>query len=236
MKLRLFALVGVVFAAGLSRPTALYAADAPPVPAKQVAALPFPEGTPPSPALSVDELTAAVNRLEGALGGYPPHLRDEADRKETYTAWSPLVLSAQALRQTKGDTEPVLLALARLYRQGHNLDVTGAAQHAIEVFHAAQRSYPDSVPMLWQASYFFLQLNPKYAPQGEKALLKLRVLLHTDEHPEIERGLLFAYLYENRLPEARKQAEKCVRLSPKDETFKQILESLRAGNVERKQQ
>ena len=236
MKLRLFAFVGVVLAAGLSRPAARFAADAPPAAAPQGAALPFPAGTPPSPALSIDELTAAVNRLEGALGGYPPHLRDEADRNETYGAWSRLVLAAQALRQTQGDTEPVLLVLARLYRQGHNLDVTGAAQHAIEVFHVAQKAYPDSVPLLWQASYFFLQLNPKYAPQGEKALLKLRARLHTDEHPEIERGLLFAYLYENRTAEARKQAEKCVRLFPKDDAFKQILESLRAGSVERKQQ
>lgn len=94
-------------------------------------------------------------------------------------------------------------------------------------------AYPDSIPLNWQASYFYLQINPSYAPKGEAALLKLRKLLHTESNFEVEKGLVFAYLYENRMDEAKKQVDKCLSLNPKDALMESLKEALAAGAIHR---
>ena len=207
------------------------AADPAPLTVEQYKPLPYPKGTAPSPALTLDAIAAAAHALEDTLGGYPPRLKDETERAQVYARWAPLVLAAEDLRTRQGDTEPILVALIVLYRQGHNMDVMGSAQYGVKLLRKALATYPDSVAVNRQAGYFFLLLNPRYAREGEKALLKLRQLLHTDRDPEVERGLMFAYLYENRIEEAKKQAAKCEELRPGDPEIKAIADGLKNGKV-----
>jgi hypothetical protein len=70
---------------------------------------------------------------------------------------------------------------------------------------AGLKKFPESVPINFQASYFYTQIDPKFAPEGEKALLRLRRLLRTDKNIEVERNLLFAYLYQDKIKKAKKK-------------------------------
>ncbi len=224
-------LIAAVLAPGsLVRPASAGAAETKP---PQVAPLPFPQAKGAIPALPLEAMIAQANQLESVVGGYPTRLKGEPERAKVYADWSGLVLSAEALRREHGNSERLLSLLAALYRQGHNMDVAECGQRAMDAITAGLVAYPDSIPVNWQASYFFLQINPKYAPDGEKSLLKLRLLLHTDQDIEIERGLLFAYLYENRIDVAKKQAEKCLKLQPNDTMVANIYQALKSGQIGR---
>lgn len=93
------------------------------------------------------------------------------------------------------------------------------------------KKYPDSIPLNFQASYFYLQINPKFAPEGEKALLHLRRLLGTNRNPEIERGFVFAYLYQNKIKQAKRQVDHCLKITPQDEMLLKMREALKSGKV-----
>lgn len=188
--------------------------------------LPFPDAV----ATTAPALDAALREsvaLNPWLGGYPPRIRDAQERQAIYARWQEALAGARALQRKQGDTESVLLLLGRLYRQGHNLDVRRCGQEAVTLFDRALAQFPDSPALLLEASYLYLSIHPKFAPQGEAALLKLRRIRGTDRDPEIERGLIFAYLYQNRLPEAKAQIDRCLALNPKDKMLLDFREALK---------
>jgi tetratricopeptide (TPR) repeat protein len=200
--------------------------------APRVEPLPFPVETAPTAALPIEEVETKIKVFDKKIGGYPPRFKDADERQAVYRDWSRTLLGAQALKKREGDSERIACALAALYRQGHNMDVKECGAHAGAILEAALRAYPDSIPANWQASYFYLQIAPKFAPEGEKALLRLRKLLGTDQDLEIERGLVFAYLNQGRIPEAQKQVERCLQISPKDKMLLQFKEALESGRLE----
>lgn len=188
--------------------------------------LPFPElQSVPAPSLQTTLTEAAA--LNKWIGGYPARIRDVQQRQEIYATWQRLLAGALALQARDGDTEQISLLLARLYRQGHNLDVRQCGEKAIKVLEHALTAYPQSDALLLESSYFYLSINPKFAPKGEAALLKIRQLRGTDRDKEIERGLIFAYLYQNRIKEAKAQIEHCLELAPGDKMLLQLREGLK---------
>jgi len=188
--------------------------------------LPFPEPI-SVPAPSLEAALAESAALNQWIGGYPARIRDVQQRREIYATWQHLLAGARALQAQQGDTEQISLLLARLYRQGHNLDVLRCGEHALKVLEPALATYPQSDSLLLESSYFYLSINPKFAPKGEAALMKLRQLRGTDRDIEIERGLIFAYLYQNRIKEAKAQIEHCLELSPGDKMLLQLREGLK---------
>jgi tetratricopeptide (TPR) repeat protein len=162
------------------------------------------------------DVLAESEALNAWLGGYPPRVRDAAHRQQLYTRWRAALAGARAVQQRDGDTVPALLVLGRLYRQGHNLDVRECGEKAVELFERAVTLHPDSDPLLLESSYLYLSINPKFAPRGESALLRLRELRGTDRDLEVERGFIFAYLYQDRLEEAKRQVDRCLEFAPQD--------------------
>lgn len=179
-------------------------------------ALPFPEPAAVAPSLSIEEIARQVTSIEAKVFRYPTRLRDEDDRLTTYQRWSMVVLAAEALERSGGISSDTMAALAALYRQGHNLGVIGCAAKADTTIAEGLRRYPDSAAMNWQAAFFFLQVHPRFAPDAEKALLRLRELLGPGENPDVERLMAEAYLHEGRVAEARKQIDHCLALTPGD--------------------
>jgi tetratricopeptide (TPR) repeat protein len=202
--------------------------------ALRVEPLPFPMEEETATALHIEEIEAKVKVFDEKIGSYPPRLKDKGDRQAVYRDWSRTLLSAEVLKKREGDSERIACAVAALYRQGHNMDVKECGEHAVATIEAALRAYPDSIPLNWQASYFYLQIAPKFAPEGEKALLKLRKLLGTDQNLEVERGFVFAYLNQERIPEAQKQVDRCLQIRPKDEMLLLLKEALKSGKLERR--
>ena len=197
----------------------------------KVEKLPFPDLKAEARAFPLEEIEQAIAKFDGVIGSYPPRFKEAKERTTTYDAWSAVLRSATKLRASAGDTERIICALAALYRQGHNMDVTGCASHAGELIEDGLKKHPDSIPMNLQASYFYLQIDTSFASEGEKALLHLRKLLKTDRNLEVERGLCYAYLQQQKMEEAKKQIDRYLQLDPKDTMFPQIREAIEKGTV-----
>jgi len=211
---------------------ALFAAE-PDFSSLQVEPLPFPTTPTEGDALAFDAVLALADGFEEKIGSYPPRWDGPDDRTATYQSWSRAILAVEQLKAAEGDTERLVVLHSRLLRQGHNMDVRDCGRQAADVIEAGLRTFPDSIPVNFQASYFYLQIDPRYAPEGEKALLRLRRLLATDRNLEVERGFVFAYLYQNKIKDAKRQVDRCLKLAPGDKMLLALREGLKSGRVQR---
>ena len=194
-------------------------------------ALPFPSASKAPDAYTSAQLDKMASSFNPKIGSYPPQFKDAKDREVTYGEWARVLVAARQLKENAGDSESMACLLATLYRQGHNMDVTQCGTLAGVTVEDALKKYPDSIPVNFQASYFYLQINPKFAIEGEKVLLRLRRLLNTDQNSEVEKGLFFAYLNEGRNEDAEKQLVHCLILSSNDPMLRQFREGFKKGNV-----
>ncbi len=197
-----------------------------PLSAAAPAALPFPTEI-ASTVTAPRELLAESEELNQWIGQYPPRIRDDTHRQEIYTRWKQTLAAARALHARDGDNPATLTLLGRLYRQGHNLDVRQSAEEAVRLFARALPAWPDSDALHLEASYFYLSIDPTYAPKGEAALLRLRQLRGTDRDLSIERGFIFAYVYQNRIDDAKRQIDHCLTLAPQDKMLLAFRDSLK---------
>lgn len=195
------------------------------------AALELPAPTERTATFTVEQLNAAAQKLEPRLGGYPARIKGDEERAATYREWSGLLQEWRALYRTGGDTESLLSLGVGLHRQGHNLDVKQCGPEALRLLEVAERRFPESESIAWQGSFVYLQMDPKLAPRGEAALLKLRQLRKTERDPQIERGLVFAYLYQRRTDDALRQVEHVLALTPNDQQMTGLRDALKKGAV-----
>lgn len=200
-------------------------------PHPRVELLPYPKSPSVGVDLSFEDLSSIADGLDSVLGHYPPKFSGSDERLATYEKWSRACVAADRIRAVEGDSERVFVVQAKILRQGHCLDVRECGERALTLIEAGLRKYPDSIPMNLQASYFYLQINPKYAPKGEKTLLHLRKLLRTEKNLEVERGLVFAYIYQNKVKQAQKQVDHCLLIAPDDEFLLKAREGLKAGKI-----
>lgn len=197
--------------------------------------LPMPARAEPVKAGSMAELRGRVSDLNRFIGSYPPRIQNERQREEVYGQWTDVLRQAWQIENQMPQDEATLALLADLYRQGHNLDVSGADRKAIETLDKCLARYADSTKCHLTASYFYLSIKPQYAPKGEASLLRLRELMKTHTNPDIERGLVFAYLYQQKMDLALKQVDHYLTLAPNDEHMRKVREAIARKAIEVKQ-
>lgn len=197
--------------------------------------LPMPSRTEPSKPGTMTELRGRANDLHRYIGSYPPRIENERQREEVYGQWTEALRQAWQIENQMPQDEGTLALLADLYRQGHNLDVSGADRKAIEALDRCLARYADSVRCHLTASYFYLSINPQYAPKGEASLMRLRELMKTHENPDIERSLVFAYLVQQKMDLALKQVDHYLTLAPDDEHMRKVREAIARKAIEVKQ-
>lgn len=221
----------VAFLLAMSLPLASLAAEQVPMP--QVAELPFPEraavAAPPAMSAEPQREVAALNQF---IGSYPPHIKSAEERASVYKRWSGVLQGAWAIESREPEAEATLALLADVYRQGHNLDVESTGGRAMRTVENCTSAYPNSIRCHFLASYIYLSANLRYAPKGEAALVRLRELFKPQVNAEVERGFIFAYLYQGKNEEAVEQIDYFLTLDPKAEWAK----TLRAGVVSGKLQ
>lgn len=177
--------------------------------------------------IAYEELRAVSNGFNRFVGTWPSSFSSEAQRAELYTKWTHALQQAWVLEEKDKDSEKILFLLAELYRQGHNMDVIGAGDRANVVIERCLKSYPNSIDCHFSASYFYLSVGPKFAPKGEASLLRLRSLFAPQVNKDVERGIVFAYLYQGRNEEALKQVEYFLRLDPSAEWAKKFRDAIK---------
>jgi hypothetical protein len=193
----------------------------------KVTPLPFPALKPDTFAsLPLEEIQSRADVLVETLGTFPPQLEKAEDRQGLYVVWSEVLAAALEVETKQGDSEPVAHVLAELYREGHNLDVLECQERASAILKFGLTRFPDSIPLNFEAARFYLGIGKAIPAEG--ALIHLRALRHTTEDIEIERPLLFAYLYQDRRADALKQVDHCLALRPGDPFCLKTRETLSA--------
>jgi hypothetical protein len=110
---------------------------------------PMPEAPPVLPVATFESVERDVATLQLTIGRYPPHFESEEQRDEIYARWSAALTEARSL-DTSGDRlEVKLYLLSELYRQGHNLDVRGAAPEALATVERCIALFPRSPFCQW---------------------------------------------------------------------------------------
>lgn len=177
--------------------------------------LPYPNlAAAKSAKLTLEEIQSRAETLEEKLGVYPPQFKSPEDRQGIYEVWSQVLAAAVTAEAIHGDSEPMVRVLTLLYREGHNLDVTGCADKALALLEKSLPKHPQSIPVNMEAAVFYLGLG--MAARAEPIILHLRELAHSDKDLRIERLLLFAYLFQNKKAEAQQQVDHCLSLQPTD--------------------
>jgi tetratricopeptide (TPR) repeat protein len=193
------------------------------------ASLPFPDdATDFTLVTTLDGVRSLTAALEPALGATPLPDGNDAARTALYKRWKRAMFSALAVRQTEGDTELMVATLAALYRQGMNLGVETCRESALDMVERALAMYPDSFSANWQAAYLYGEMPDAFG-KAEEALLKLRELLHSERHYEVERRLALIYATESDKEKALAQVEKCLSLRPDDSAMLELKTSLSEG-------
>lgn len=194
--------------------------------AVHAASFPFPDDSSDFTLVtSLDRVRSLVAGLEPTLGASPFAGRDEEERTALYKVWKRALFSALAVRQTEGDTELMIATLAALYRQGMNLGVETCRESATDTVERALVMYPDSMLVNWQAAYLYGEF-PESADKAESALLKLRELLRSESHYEVERRLALIYAAGADRAKALAQVEKCLKLRSDDAAMLELRKSL----------
>lgn len=213
---------------------ALFATAAAAQAPKALPQLPMPPAVPAATPADIPDpawLKAEHASLNEQIGSYPPKIDSVAQREFVHKRWSRAIQKAWQLESAAPRDEGTLALLAEFYRQGHNLDVAGAAQRADEVLQRCLQAYPDSRACHFSAGYFYLSVNPSLVPKGEASLLRLREMFKPRVNPEVERGLVFAHVYLGRREEALKQVDYYLTLEPGAAWAVKLREALLTGTV-----
>ncbi len=131
-----------------------------------------------------------------------------------YKKWLDLVSDAEAMPVSATTEEQVLFISSELYRQGHNLDVSGSAQKAISKLDACLTTYPKSVPCNMSAAYFYLFIGPQYLSTAEKSLQLLREHFAPKLDAEVESLYVLLYLHQQNEAMSKKQIDKFIKHFP----------------------
>lgn len=201
---------------------------------KPLPQLPMPNALPPSGPADVPDaawLKAEHASLNEVIGSYPPKIESAAQRAFIHKRWSRAIQKAWQLEAAAPRDEGAVALLAEFYRQGHNLDVAGAATGADEVLQRCLQAFPDSRACHFTAGYFYLSVSPALVPKGEASLLRLRELFKPKVNPEVERGLVFVQVYLGRRDEALKQVDYYLTLEPGAPWAVQLRQALLTGTV-----
>jgi len=193
--------------------------------------LPMPAREAPANPATLGALANRISDLNRYIGSYPPRIADDRQRHEVYGQWSEALRQAWQFEDRMPQEESTLAVLADIYRQGHNLDVAGADRKAIDTLDKCLARFADSARCHMTAAYFYLSTNPGYASKGEASLLRLRELLKTHSNPEVERGLVFAYLYQQKTASALAQLDHYLALVPGDAQMRKLREGIANGRA-----
>jgi len=147
------------------------------------------------PSKGIESLISDIGQLNSYIGSYPPKFKNETEREEVYIRWQNLLSDALAHKKSTPNELKVHYSLSELYRQGHNLDVVGAAEKAHDSIQECIGINSNYMPCHFSSSYFYLSINPDYIKYAETSLKALREYYGKNKHPEVESGYVFYYLY-----------------------------------------
>jgi len=198
--------------------------------AQKVEPLPLTIAPLEAPTLSEETLKNNVDMLNNYIGSYPPRIENAEQRKQIYTFWLEQVAEAEAFAKANPSRESAFSLRSDLYRQGHNMDVAGAADRAQENLALCFAKFDNPINCHFSASYFYLSIGPQFVDKAKPSLDALREHYKEEGNFNVDRGFVFYYIYKGDVSNATKEAEAILAKYP-DTQDKKLFEALVNGDV-----
>ncbi|MFT0212324.1 tetratricopeptide repeat protein [Pseudomonas sp. F1_0610] len=175
---------------------------------------------------NIQEYQAAIINIGKYAQNYPTKFDDEADKKAATQDAFKLLKIAQIIVKEKDNNPHVLQLSMQMARLGHNLDIKGAAEMAVDYSQRYITEHPESA-----AGYLFLGvfLLDSGKPQNAQPLLE-KALALGDKRAYWSLGMF--YLYKGDKENAVKHFKRYQAAVPEDQTTERILEAIASGKIE----
>jgi len=176
------------------------------------------------------DISEAIAYLNSVAGTWPVKFESQSQEDDVLSYWGNIISKAQQSYE-KEETEESICNLSDLFRIGHNMDVKNCAQNASNSIVRCLELFPDSYRGNLVASYFYLSIDRSFAPKGEECLKKLQEVSPIKPCMEAERGLVFAYLYQDKQDLAISQAKAFTKMFGDDSAVLSVIEGITNGTL-----
>ena len=164
-------------------------------------------------------LQAEWDYFNPLIGGWPTRITSASELQTVKTRWHTAFKTADALLKNYPKSIEAKFLLADFLRMGHNIDIPNAAQASQTLLGEILHTDPNHFGAHFSLASLYVSVNPQAAPRAEKLFLKARELVAPKVMPDIDKGLGFACLYQDRIPDAVAYFETYLQLQ-KDPQFK----------------
>lgn len=178
-------------------------------------------------------LESTITQLSPKLGGYPPRIEGETEKKQVVEQWQQGIDVGEILIK-EVSTENKAYAYwktGELYKMGHNLDIPGAWEKAESYLMRAIEKDATLIGPRIALGMLYVNTSPTYAPDAESIFKDALPLVKKPEDlRRIYDGALFALYYQGKLDVAANVVEKGLEMFPDDKgllDFKALLEAVR---------
>jgi len=175
-----------------------------------------------SAAIAAESIEQRVQSLESVIGGYPPHIDGENQKRAILQRYDEAKSELDAdLLEHPGDIR-LLLLRGQLQSMGHNMDIPGAWDGAAADYKAILKSKPDDVEAILSLAELWVNSNPALAPNAENLFRGAQCYLGKTPNERAQRGIFFALYYQGKIQAAARQASYLVRQWPDVEEYKRL--------------
>ena len=168
------------------------------------------------------QLVQRLAQLEPVLGSYPPHLRDDTERRAVLAAYLALKAELDAQLVARPNTPTLLYLRGRLQRFGHNLDQPGSWIGATRDLRLLLTINPRHVPALLDLGLLWVHSWPALAPNAEQLFRTAQCQHGSEPLEQAQRGIFFALYFQSQLPAAARQVEYLHRTWPEQEEYSRM--------------
>jgi tetratricopeptide (TPR) repeat protein len=175
-----------------------------------------------APQETLHMLDVEIDDLATYLGGYPPQLKDNAERQSVTAKWRRAIKKFGTLLQQYPDEAEIMWRMGVLYHMGHNLDIKGAWQQAERHLKRALTVNPQSVDAHMRLGFLYVNTHPRYAAAAESAFKEALALAKDTSLADAHLGLTFAYYYQAQFQDAVREAEAYLALYPDNAAMKNL--------------
>src|SRR5262249_52129096 len=148
-----------------------------------------------------------LHALNAYLDGYPPKIKDAAERRRVKAQWDNTAKEFDATaRKFPADPE-VLWRAGELYRMGPKLDGKGGGGGAGRSLKTGLRLDARSIPAHVTLGMLYVNTNPSLAPAAEKEFKAAKAFVGDRPLPGAQIGLFFAYYYQGKFQDAVQEVD-----------------------------
>ena len=166
--------------------------------------------------------------LNPLIGGWPTRIHNAHDLQVVKARWYSAVKAADLLLEQHPDSLDAKYLMAEFLRIGHNIDVPNTAPISQKLFQEIIQTDPNHFDAHYGLASLFVSIDPKVVPKAEKLFLKAKELAAPKIIPDIDKGLGFACLFQNRTPDAITYFENYLQLQ-NDPDIEELLNGIKSG-------